>query len=102
MAVLAYRPMKVPFLTNKQKSNRLSWAKHFQQWSEEDWKEVSFSDESMIEICPSRCRTVRRSPGERLKPEHYDQRQGYPIRVMVWGCMSWRGLGRLAIVFMAS
>lgn len=41
---------------------------------------------------------MRRSPGERLRTEQMDQRQGYPLKLMVWGSMSVRGLGNLAIV----
>lgn len=52
----------------------------------------------MLEISPARSRLVRRGRGQRLNFSHYDHRQGYPIRIMVWGCMSWRGLGKLAIV----
>ena len=52
----------------------------------------------MIEICPARSRIVRRGRGQRLNFSHYDHRQGYPIRIMVWGCMSWGELGNLAIV----
>lgn len=37
----AYRPRKKPKLTAAMMKKRLSWAKQFAKWTEEDWKRVS-------------------------------------------------------------
>ena len=37
----AYRPRKKPKLTAAMMKRRLSWAKQFANWTEEDWKSVS-------------------------------------------------------------
>ena len=57
-----------------------------------------FSDETVFEIRVSRARRVRRSEGERVQESHMDLRQRYSVKVMIWGCISWRGLRRLVIV----
>ena len=57
-----------------------------------------FSDETVFEISVSRARRIRSSKCERVQESHMDLRKGYSVKVMIWGCISWRGLGRLAIV----
>jgi hypothetical protein len=50
-----------------------------------------FSDETMMELCPPRTQYVRRSVGESIRSCHTDSRTGFPIKVMLWGCMCHRG-----------
>lgn len=52
----------------------------------------------MIEIRPARSKRVRRSVDEPLQDCHFDLQQGYPSKIMIWACMSSRGLSKLCIV----
>lgn len=39
-----------PLLTDRHKKLRLSWAKKYKNWTEEDWSKVIWTDESNIEV----------------------------------------------------
>lgn len=52
----------------------------------------------MIELAPARSRRVWRNSAEAANDRHFDLRRSYPPKVMIWGCMSRRGLGSLAII----
>lgn len=41
---------KKPWLSQKNKEKRLKWARQHQNWSEEDWSNVIWSDESNFEV----------------------------------------------------
>lgn len=47
------RARKKPWLSEKNKENRLEWAKKYQHFTEEDWSNVLWSDESNFEVCIS-------------------------------------------------
>ena len=78
---------------------RLGWCKERRAWDEE-WKKVVFSDESRFCLFHNDGRAgVWRGVGERynvdcLKPTV----QGGGGSVMVWGCISWEGVGPLVLV----
>ena len=63
------RPAKKPLLTAEQQARRLNFALAHENWSEEDWCCVLFSDESVVEQYGAIHRSVRRPVGYR-----YDQR----------------------------
>jgi hypothetical protein len=52
----------------------------------------------MIELTPPRAQYVRRSIGERVRPCHTDPRSAFPLKVMIWGCFSIRGLSALKVI----
>ena len=78
---------------------RLEWCKERRAWDEE-WKKVVFSDESRFCLFHNDGRAgVWRGVGERynvdcLKPTV----QGGGGSVMMWGCISWEGVGPLVLV----
>ena len=52
------------------KKKRLAWAMKHRQWTTENWKKVSWTDESKFEIFVSLHRVfVRRRVGERMVPQ---------------------------------
>ena len=67
----AVKPYRRPNLTAVHAKKRIDWAKQYQYWTVEDWKNVIFSDETQIEIddCP---RYVRVVDGQPLTPAHYN------------------------------
>jgi hypothetical protein len=54
-----------------------------------------FSNETMVEANQRKTQYVRKSVSEKLQPQHCYQRQAYPPRLMIWGCISSEGPGQL-------
>ena len=59
--------------------------------------QVIFSDETTIEVQLAQPRLVRRG-AEPLSSLHMTQRVKHPQKVMIWGCMSSKGFGRIHVV----
>ena len=96
--IFACRPTKKPKLTNRMKKKRLRWARLFKSWTVEDWRRVTFSDESTIETCQDRRRFVRRKSTEKDLPACIKQVVKFPEKVMVWSLISAHGTGRLHVI----
>ena len=81
---------KKPYLSLKHKVDRLAFAKAHQNWTESDWRNIMWTDESSFEIGKySRQVTVWRRPNERyfsdcLAPSFKSGRTS----VMIWGAFS--------------
>ena len=98
MGYIARKPRKKPLLTNNMKKARLNWAREHKDWSIERWKRVLWSDESRFNLYASDGRRlVRRRPGEEFHPSCLERKVKHPDGVMIWGCFSWFGVGRLFI-----
>lgn len=95
----ARRPRKKPLLTAKMRSARLKWAKEHVGWSLEKWKSVIFSDESKFNLHGSDGQQyVRRRQGEEFSPQCVVSIVKFPASQMIWGCISYSGVGRLQLV----
>lgn len=86
-------------MTPKHKKRRIEWAKHRKNWTLSQWRTVIWSDESRFEVCvgDERKRVIRTSK----EPFHKDclkRTVKFPASLMVWGCMSGRGVGNLYFV----
>jgi hypothetical protein len=89
---------KKPLLNLIQRQKRVAWAKAHVNWTREQWNRVLWSDESKISIFGSDgLRYVRRRAGEEMIPECLTPTMKHPQSVMVWGCMSTTGVGRLKV-----
>jgi hypothetical protein len=86
---------KKPFLTKKQRKDRMDFALAHQHWTVEDWKKVVWSDETKINRLGSDGRKwVWKKPGENLNDRLVQGTQKFGGgSVMVWGCMLWDGTG---------
>jgi hypothetical protein len=94
-----YKPKDKPLITNKQKKNRLSWAREHLNWSLEQWNHVVFSDESKFSVCYGDHRnTVIRNKKEAFHPHCLKRTVKFPDSIMVWGCMSSLGVGSLHFI----
>lgn len=56
--------VKKPLLKRKQKVKRLAWCRSKIDWLTSDWSKVIFSDETSIELFPTRREYVRRKPND--------------------------------------
>jgi transposase len=91
-------PRKKPFLNVAQRRKRVMWAKQHMAWTPEQWGRVMFSDETRISIFGSDgVHYIRRRKGEENLPQCTTPTMKHPLSIMVWGCMSGEGVGRLQV-----
>jgi transposase len=93
--IYTHRPWKSPSLSKAQCRVRLAWAKRHRTWTAEDWAHVVFSDETAIDVCPSRVQFVRRLRGTSITQAHTTSHRPFLQRVMFWSCISAAGPGPL-------
>ena len=94
--MICRRAVKKPLLSSFQRLRRLRWAKAYKNWSLRDWRRVVFSDESKFLLFSDRSSYVRRMPGEAMLPQCLQPTVKHGGGgVMVWGCISYSGVGRL-------
>lgn len=92
-------PRKKTFLNLKQRKKRVQWEKEHINWSENQWKQIIWSDESKISLFGSDGRKyVRRRVGEELHPDCIEATTKNPTNVMIWACMSADGVGRIQVI----
>ena len=89
-----------PLLTDKHRRVRLEWAREREHWSARDWESIIWSDESKFNLIGNDGRVfVRRRVGEELLPECTKQTMKFGGgNVMVWGCISYNGIGPIVKV----
>lgn len=88
---------KKPLLSDANCAKRLRFAREHKNWTVNQWRKVLFSDESTYELfCGEKRVYVRRRVGERYKKECCvpTVKHGFGS-LMVWGCISGFGIGRL-------
>lgn len=95
----ARRPRKKPLLTKKMRLQRLEWAREHEGWTKNMWNKVIFSDESKFNLHGSDGKTyVRRRIGEEFQPSCLINTVKHPQGQMIWGCISYHGVGRLHFI----
>jgi hypothetical protein len=95
------RKRKVPVLTDDQRLSRLAWGKKtLEDWEGRDFESVVYSDESPFKLYGSDgILYCRRGVNEDLKVQNVQQKLKHGGgKVMVWGCITSRGFGRLVRV----
>lgn len=92
-------PRKKPFLNAVQRKKRVDWCKLHKDWTAQDWSKVLFSDETRISIFGSDgIRYIRRRSDEAYLPACLVPTMKHPLSVMIWACMSAKGVGRMQIM----
>ena len=88
---------RVPCLSKLHVPARLTWCQERVEWTQDQWDRISFSDESKFNLYGSDGRRYcRRDVGEEYLPQNVDERVKHGGgSVMVWGCITARGTGRL-------
>ncbi|GFV77385.1 transposable element Tcb1 transposase [Trichonephila clavipes] len=75
------------------------WAREHSLWTIKYWEKVIFSDESQFCISGNQSSAcVRRRTHEEISPQCLKPTVKCPAKVIVWGCMSSHGVGRLHII----
>lgn len=91
----SYWQTKKPFISPENRKRRLAWAKEHLDWTDEDWQTVLWSDESPFVLIFNRKKRVWRSYNERYEPWATKATVKHDIKINVWGCFSYDGVGRL-------
>ncbi len=82
------------------KMKRLAFAKKYLNWSEKQWMDVMFSDESTFRSVNSISVIVRRAKTmDQYKSKFTISTIKHAARVMVWGCYSGK-VGRVSLYFL--
>lgn len=88
-----------PLLTIRQKQSRLKWAKQRQNYEQRQWNSIIFSDESKFDVCVGDMRKrVIRNKSETYHKDCLKRTVKFPASVMIWGCMSSKGVGSLHFI----
>ena len=89
---------KHPLLSAKHRKTRMDWAIAHKDWTIEDWKKVIWSDETKVNRLGSDGRKwVWKKSGEGLGDRLVQGTVKFGGgSVMVWGCMTWQGVGYAA------
>ena len=99
-SLFSRKPALRPFLTEVQKTVRLRVAMEWAMWPLKRFESIIFSDECRFVMFENDgAQRIRRTPGTRFNQENISgtKKFGGPS-VMVWGCISYKGVGRIAIV----
>jgi transposase len=85
-----------PLLTEKNRVNRLEWARQHRHWTVHEWRRILWSDESTFHQFQTNriCRVWRKPSEEFAVPCLSATVKRSPGR-MFWGCFSYQGLGPL-------
>ena len=92
-----YRKRVVVKTVNRKK--RVSWCRG-KRWQTVNnfWKNIIFSDESQVYIGEDQRIYIWRKPEEGWRPDLVKRREQCPVKVMIWGCICYSGVGTLAKV----
>lgn len=81
------------------RKKRLAWCREKRRWSVVGrWDKVIFSDESQVVIGNDKRVYVWRKSGEGYRPDLVSSNKQKTLKVMIWGCICWHGVGTLARV----
>jgi len=82
----AYRAPQKPMLSDSNVVKRLAFAEDHQDWLDDDWSQVIFTDESSFSLAGADGRVlIRRKPEEAFLPDTYQQVGHRTQTVAVWG-----------------
>ena len=94
--------VKKQVLQPRHRRIRLEWCKPRRFWTVDDhWSRVIFCDERMIKVGDNYRVYVWKRKGEGYRPDIYGEKNNSVksrFKVMVWGCITWYGIGTLSFV----
>ncbi len=97
MGYSSSRPHRVPFLSAKNRKQRLQFTQVHQNWTIEDWNNVAWSDESwfLLRHSDGRVRILHKEHESMDSSCLVSTVQAGGSGVIVWGIFSWHTLGLL-------
>lgn len=99
MQYALFQPKEKPLISAVQRKKRLAWAKNRQNWVQRQWDSVIWSDESRFQLSVGEeGQRVIREKSEAFHRDCLKRTVKFPASLMVWGCMSARGVGSLHFI----
>jgi transposase len=98
MGLSTRRAKKKPLLTKTNIKNRLKWCRKMKNKTQQFWETVVFSDESNFQLDSNRPLLVRCRPTELFLPECIQKVKKHSPSVMVWGYITYKGVGALHFI----
>ena len=98
MGLKAYRPAKKPRLSPKNVRDRLAFCRAHQHWTVDQWRQVMFSDETLIKQFNPNKQLVRRPPNERYNQRYLSPSVKHCQQIMVWGAITAQGRAGIQLV----
>lgn len=98
----AKKVIKKPLLTKRHRKARLEFARKYEDFTEDDWKRVIFTDESKINRLHSDGKKyvwIESQKDPKIPASDIDPKRVLPTvkhgggNIMVWSCMTWYGPG---------
>jgi transposase len=86
---------KKPFVSKKNQNKRKKWCRERINWTVDEWKKVLWSDESPFVFRFNQKERVWKLMDEKFHPSLLTGTVKHDDKIMVWGCFSWYGTGRL-------
>ena len=78
---------------------RLAWVKQRKFWTVQQWSKVIFSDECCVKIGQDKRVYVWKMADEGYyRPDLYGDNKKPKCQVMIWGCISWFGVGTISAI----
>jgi len=94
----SYWQTKKPFISEQNRLKRRTFAREHLEWTEQQWRSVLWSDESPFVLIFNRRQRVWRSHNERYEPWATKATVKHDIKINVWGCFTYDGVGRLYLI----
>ena len=93
------RAVRKPWITKAGRGKRLLFARLHRRWDFNQWKKVLWSDEATFTVTDCTPNYVYRKRGSNpLEPRYTKQTVKHPDSVMVCGCFSFYGVGKLVFL----
>jgi hypothetical protein len=94
-----FKAQRKPFVNSFQRFRRIRWAKKFLYKPLSFWRRTVFSDETQICLFQGGKNVrVYRGLGEGHLSQHLSPTVKHSPALMIWGCMSYKGTGRIAFL----
>jgi (2Fe-2S) ferredoxin len=95
----SFMARRKPFVSAFQRIRRVRWARALSKKTVHFWRQTLFSDECQICLFHGGKRQrVFRGPKEAFFPQHLRPTVKHGISAMVWGCISYKGVGKIRIL----
>ena len=90
------KPLRKPGLTAAQVKKRREFWETYRHFTAANWGHVIFSDEKKFKLYGNdSCLKFWIGDDEKLNPDCVSRTEKYSVSVMVWGCFTSKGVGRL-------
>ena len=96
--LLSRWPANKPLLSKKNIRQRMEFCRKYRSWSLQNWRNVMFSDETIVRQFSKTGVRVWRPTGKRYSLKYLRPSVKHPLQIMVWGSISANGRAALSFI----